>query len=170
MPFFNTCSNTTLKKENKKILESIKNSDNLTREFRKELVNDEEKRFKDRTKENDSHVLNAYQLAKMPLQDPDIKMFKEPFFYFTICFSTQILSVILMFILFWKNKIKTVQLMTLANIAILTLSLLFPIFDGMLKYIDQIKIGYYLYLLNLIIIYFFIKRERKKNERAITHV
>lgn len=59
LPFFNTCSNTPLRKENKKILAGIKNSKELSKEFRNELIQDEKKRFIDRKKGNDSYVKNG---------------------------------------------------------------------------------------------------------------
>lgn len=167
LPFLNTCSNTPLRKENKEILAGIKQSKHFSKEFKKILIHEQKVRFDDRKRSNDKQVLNAYQLAKMPFQNPDKKMFKEPFFYFSFCFSIQIFSIILIFILFWKDKIKTVQLMIFANIVILILSLLIPIYTRMLEYIDQIKIGVYVYLFNLIIISFIIRRVKRKRKMNV---
>lgn len=167
LPFFNTCTNTPLRKENKEILDGIAQSKHISKEYKKILIHDEKVRFNDRKRSNDKQVLNAYQLAKMPFQNPKMKMFKEPFFYFSFCFTIQILSIILMFILLWKDKVKTVQLMVLANIAILILSLLIPIYASILEYIDQIKIGFYVYLINLIIIYFMIKKGKRKTKMNV---
>jgi hypothetical protein len=161
LPFFNTCSNTPLRKENKKILESIKHS-KLSAAEKIQFSKDEQQRFESEKSSNDRHVMNAYQLAYLSVKDPDLKMFKEPYFYFSLCYLFQIISIMIMIFLSIKNKIRKVKWMTLMNLAILFLGVLISIIGNLFEHLDQLKIGFYVYLLNLMIIYSLVLVENKE--------
>jgi hypothetical protein len=163
LPFFNTCSNTPLRRENIEIKKNIKNSQ-LSKEDRSQLLNDENERFEDQKRINDEYVMNAYQLAITPFKNPDKKMFEKSYFYFSLCYTIQILSIIFIFFLIVKNKSVNIKRMILINIALLFLSLIIAISGNLLGYIDQIKIGFYVYLFNLLIIYMLILKKKKKKK------
>lgn len=168
LPFFNTCSNTPLKKENKEITEGIKHSKRSELE-KKQFLKDEQQRFEDQKSSNDRHVMSAYQIAYLSVKDPDLKMFKEPYFYFSLCYWFQIISTVIMLFLSSKNKIRKVKWMTLMNLTILFLSVLISITGNLLEYLDQLKIGFYVYLLNLMIIYSLVLVEIKRNNHIKSH-
>lgn len=164
LPFFNACSNIPLRRESEEIINGIKQSKDLSYDSKIELIKNENERFVAIKKSNDSKVLNAYELGIMPFKNIEKAMFREPFFYFSLSYTFQIISSILLLFLVWRNKYKIALQLIVLDICVLFVSLLIQYFDDMFMYLDQIKIGFYFYLINMIIIYLMIIIERKNTK------
>jgi hypothetical protein len=114
------------------------------------------------TYKNDDFVLNAYEIALMPFKKFDKTMLTSISLYFSLCFLFQIISVVVLFFLLIKSRIGASNRLIITNIIVLLFSILLPLIDGTLKFVDQIKIGFYIYLLNLFILYYFVSKEKRK--------
>ena len=68
-----------------------------------------------------------------------------------------------MMILSFLNKIKAVQILSLINLILLISSTILLYFCEVLEAIDQIKIGYYLIIINFILIIIFCRKVLKEN-------
>jgi hypothetical protein len=167
LPFFNTCSNEPLKEENKEILHDIKSNKSISQEYKEELIQDELERYIDIKKSHDDDVLSGYELSVLPFRNMNVKMFNEPFVYFSFCFTLLLISVFFMVFLALKQKFKVLKTTVIFAFILAVISLLIPLFGGILGYLDQVKLGYYLFLIDLSLI-FFLLNKLKINERAIT--
>jgi len=92
-----------------------------------------------------------------------IKRFKEIDFYGIICYLLIILNSILLLIYSLFYRIKAVINLSFFNIIFLLLSILFFNLDHGLDF-NQIKIGYYLFFINSILIIYFCRKELKTHQ------
>lgn len=155
LPFFNTCSK-------KEIVDEKKEKINVSSKFKNERNTSSETENSKLTYNNDDFILNAYEIALIPFKKFDKTMLTSASFYFSLCFLFQIISVFILFFLLIKNRIGPSNRLIITNIIVLLFSILIPLIDGTLKFVDQIKIGYYIYLLNLFILYYFVSKEKRK--------
>ena len=159
LPFFNMCSTSNLKKEHQQISTNISNDTTISASEKKELLQTEKYRFNSQKKSIDSNTLNGYELGSLPFRKAEMKMFKDAFFYFSICFTVLIISSIITVFLVWKDRYKPAQLFVVTSIAVLIISLLIPLFTNTLQHLDQIKIGYYALFFNLLLTFWMLSGE-----------
>ena len=170
LPFFQTCSdkniseNTMLK--NSPLLEEVKSDSkaklngkeyNLTFE---ELTLKKKKAITDFVKLKKKLTINGYQIGKIFIED--IKTPQWAIFPFTISLLLNLLIIIYSF----KEKPKTIFILGVINLALLTVPLIILYFGKIFEDIEQLKIGYYLLVFNLTIIVFQSHSQlKRKNNR-----
>jgi len=159
LPFFNACSNQPVKEKNKTIVNTIREND-LDRQHRRDLLKMEKTRFEAEKWTNNEMNQNAYQLAITPFKDVNRKNLGESYFYFCLCFTFIIVFNIIMLIFSLSGKMSRVKFFNFLNLAILLTSLVIISSSGILEHADQIKIGFYLYLLNLIVLTWLLFRNK----------
>ncbi|MFC6262515.1 hypothetical protein [Flavobacterium panici] len=97
---------------------------------------------------------NGYQLGVSFIQNLDFKDFVNSIDYgFLIFFLILIISFLLIYFAF-KNKVKIILILSILNLFLLTLYLVLMYLAGFLEDIDQIKYGYYFFIINLVLISF----------------
>jgi len=94
----------------------------------------------------------------------DGNSFYEVSFYSSLGYFLVLISTIIMLILSFLNKIKTVQFLSLINLILLSSSTILLYFCEALEDINQIKIGYYFVFLNFILIILFSRKVLKENQ------
>jgi hypothetical protein len=158
LPFFQTCSdkdiseNTILKisplreevKSNPKTEHNGKEY-NLTLE---ELTLKKKKAITDFVKLKKELTINGYQIGKIFIED--IKTPQWAIFPFTISILLNVLLIIYSF----KEKPKATFILGVINLILLITPLIILYFGKIFEDIEQLKIGYYLLVFNLIIIIF----------------
>ena len=169
LPFFQTCSdkniseNTMLK--NSPLLEEVKSDSkaelngkeyNLTFE---ELTLKKKKAITDFVKLKKELTINGYQIGKIFIED--IKTPQWAIFPFTISLLLNLLIIIYSI----KEKPKTIFILGVINLTLLTVPLIILYFGKIFEDIEQLKIGYYLLVFNLTIIVFqsYSQLKRKNN-------
>lgn len=162
LPFFNACSEPTKGRHN----ELFENVDIDNFDFQRDILNNEHVHLDSPKNEYHEMDLNAYQLAVTPFKEADKNIFSESFFYFCLCFTVIIILNLIMIFFSLNGNLKSVQFFNSATIAILLLSLLIPYSSGILEKFNQIKIGFYLFLLNLFLIAWLIRKSLKKRKSS----
>jgi len=159
LPFFNACSNTPLRKEHKEIVNKIEKDKSILKKYRKVLLQDENTRFEDAKRSNDDKVFNGYQLSIMPFRDLDSSRLKEPFFYFSLAFTFLLVSILFMLYFVFKSRFRRLKIIVFSDLILSILCWLILILDDTTFYLDQIKLGYYLFLINLIILFVLLRNK-----------
>lgn len=158
LPFFQTCSdkniseNTMLK--NSPLLQEVKSNPeaelngkeyNLTFE---ELTLKKEKAIADFVKLKKERTINGYQIGKIFIED-----IKTPQWAISPFMISLILNLLLVIYAF-KEKPKITFNLSVINLILLTATLIILYLGNIFEDIEQLKIGYYLLMLNLTIISF----------------
>lgn len=114
----------------------------------------------------DSSILSFYGLLINTLgkREFETNPFFDKTFYPLLGFLLVLISTVVMFLISFFNKIKTVQILSLINLILLATSAILLYFCGVLESIDQIKIGYYVIFLNFILIIIFCRKVLKENQ------
>lgn len=160
-PFFQMCSDEAIKTSPLKEF-SIKNgtpkkeADSLLTIFYKKKIEQGRKEY----------TFNAYQITKKAFIDNlalDIFDYLDEIdIYGSLCYPLFIIfsSIGLFFSL--KSKFNRTRIFNYVNITLIILSIFFfYLKEGLLEDINQIKIGYYLFFLNSIVIIYFCNKELK---------
>lgn len=129
LPFLQTCSDRVLISQQKGVysLEDL-------REVKKE------------------HTFNAYEFSYDVIKDFKIKNFKEASFCSYLIYPLIIVLSIIILIQAFRDKFKLNLVLSIINIFLLFISLLLMISEEMIENIKQLKIGWYLFLLNSLLI------------------
>jgi hypothetical protein len=112
-------------------------------------------------------TLNAYKIGFLEsIKDFEIDFLKDIGFYISLCFFLFIFASGAMFILSFTIKYNTIFLLAILNLALLICATLLSYFGKVLDEFSQIKYGYYLFILNSILIIMISKKKqnlKKKN-------
>lgn len=98
------------------------------------------------------YTLNAYGFAYVALKEFDVEVLSDKFFYIYLNFPIIIFLTILMLVLAFKRKLGKVQFFSAINILLLLVATLSFYLTGVIEDLNQIKYGYYLFLLNSVLI------------------
>ncbi|MEW5677252.1 hypothetical protein ABGT15_13135 [Flavobacterium enshiense] len=166
LPFFQTCSDKNISEnsmlKNSPLQEEVKiksktelngNEYNLTFE---ELTQKKKKAITDFVKLKKELTLNGYQIGKIFIEDIETPQWS------LLPFTTSILLNLLLIFYSFKEKPKATLILGIVNLILLTIPLIVLYFGKIFEDIEQLKIGYYLLLFNLIIITFHSYSELKR--------
>jgi hypothetical protein len=159
LPFFQTCSDKNISEnsmlKNSPLWEEVKSNDktkpndkeyNLTFE---ELTQKKKKAITDFIKLKKELTLNGYEIGKLFIDDIETPQ------WLILPFLISILLNLFLVIYSFKEKPKVTLILSLLNLFLLiTPPLILLYFGEIFEDIEQIKIGYYLLVFNLIIITF----------------
>ena len=156
LPFFQTCSDKHISEnsllKNSPLLEEVKKDSNtgqneteckLTYE---ELTQKKKKAITNFVKLKKELTLNGYQIWKLFIED--IETLQWSLLPFTISIVLNLLLIIFSF----NEKPKTTFILGILNLITLIIQLVILYFGKIFEDIEQLKIGYYLLMLNLTII------------------
>lgn len=185
LPFLRTCSDRSIENLHSEEVTAVLVVDSANKVIEgndtirtfKASSKQEEKRFLLQEKENriariqkakKEFTFNFYTLLEKTLfKDKfDENSFLEGSFYSLSGYFLVLMSTIIMMILSFLNKIKAVQILSLINLILLISSTILLYFCEVLEAIDQIKIGYYLIIINFILIIIFCRKVLKENPIA----
>jgi len=145
LPFMRTCSDDSLKSIVKK---EVNISDESMREITRKEIAEQTKEF----------TFNFYTLSTLTLKDFKLDNLSDKNFYPLFGLTIVLFLSILILILSFKNKFKTVNWLSTTNLIILLLSTLIFCLTGLIEKINQMKIGYYLFVTNSILITYLSKK------------
>jgi hypothetical protein len=158
LPFFQTCSdknisentllkNSPLTEEVKSEFKTVLNGKDYNLSF-EELTQKKKKAINDFVKLKKELTLNGYQIGKLFIED--IETPQWPLLPFTISI---LLNLFLIFYSF-KEKPKVTLILSIVNLILIIIPLIMLYFGKIFEDIEQLKIGYYLLVFNLVIISF----------------
>jgi hypothetical protein len=184
LPFLQTCSDDALKSslkravptqelEDSKIVYNKETNSNATK--RDSIVlNKSEKEKVIQTENNDAEIwlkeakrentFNLYSLAYKAFADFDFKDFTDKSFYIFLIFPVLILLTITMLIMSFRKRFKQIMILSILNVVLLLIATLSLYSISVIEDFNQIKYGYYLFVLNSILI---IIESRKQLHRSI---
>lgn len=146
-PFLQTCSNQDIME-----MPRYRSSFSSEKFINKTDLKVNEKVLKSFEKTKKKFTYNGYELSIIPFIEFDKKAFLELDFYiFLILDIIIVLSIFNLYFSFKKNflKIKTISI---SGIVLLFIYIIGLVYISVIEDFNQIKYGYYLYLLNLIIV------------------
>lgn len=116
----------------------------------------------------ESFTFSFYGLLKNTLgkEEFDSNPFLDKTFYPLLGFLLVLIITIVMLGLSFTRKIQTVKRLSVINLILLATSPILLYFCEVLEAIDQIKIGYYLIIINFILIIIFCRKVLKENAIA----
>ena len=159
LPFMNTCSSYPLQEVPiEDAVEISKDDVGYTMDEDIEEINPES---------DSDRACNFYTLSSLILKDlKNLKLddFSDKSFYPLLGFTIILFLSILILFFSFKNNFKIIYLLSSANLLILLISTLILCLTGIIEEINQIKIGYYLFVLNSIAILYFSKKLQKEKE------
>jgi len=159
LPFMNTCSSYSLQEV--PIEDAVEITENEKVELAESTTN-EKNDFLDEG-EKEIYTFNFYILSLASLDDFKLENLTDSFFYAFLGFTIILISSILILLFSFKNKFRNVYRFSIFNLIILGISTLILCLTEIVENLNQIKIGYYLFVLNsLAIIYFSKKIENEK--------
>lgn len=183
-PFLQTCSDKSLKKSPRYEAEFtgfVQDSTNLKIVYNKETkVNDtlwnvvevsktekekiikkekleKEVWLKNQKKEN-TH--NLYFLAWGNYDEFELRYFTDKTYYIFSNFTIILLLTIIMFIMSFKRKFKQIMIISSINLILLIVATISLCLIGVIENINQIKYGYYLFIVNSILIIIVSRKEK----------
>lgn len=104
------------------------------------------------------YTFDFYTLSIISLDDFKLNNFSDKTFWAFLGFTIILIFSILILSFSFKNKIKTVHWLSITNLIILLISTLILCFTEVIEKINQIKIGYYLFVINSILIAYLSKK------------
>ena len=176
LPFLQTCSNKSLKNSpafNSEFTGFVKDTTNTKIEYNnvtkindtiwnyievskieKQKIIAKEKIAKEdwfkKTKEE--YTYNAYFLGFGNYKEFEIRFFLDKTFYIMLNFSLIIIFTFMMLITSFRKKFKQIMVMSFANLIFLSVATFSLYFFDLIEEIEQIKYGYYLFVINSILI------------------
>lgn len=166
LPMFQTCADST-------ILEyQLHDGVIVNSEVNKEVLkqkNDSLKRKNKHQKDlrlaalKKEYSVNAYEFGFLYYKEFGIQHFSDWTFYPCLCFTIVIITSLIVLLKALKEKAKKVFKLSLLNLAILILSMLIFIFKVGDEIIEQIRYGYYILILNILILIILSKIEINRN-------
>lgn len=166
-PFLQTCSNESIKELHKNDISTINiKKDTINNEIienNEELINYyNSDLFKNSKKE---YTYNFYKMAYFPIEEFHIKDLIDYEFYIYLIVSIIILLSIIILYFSFKNDFIKIKKLNIISLVLLHFYLILMTFNLVVDNIDQIKYGYYLFLINsLLIIYFSNKLLKEEKE------
>lgn len=155
-PFLQTCSNESIKEFHKNDISTINiKRDTINGEIienNEELTYYNSDLFKNSKKE---YTHDFYKMAYFPLKEFDIKNFFDYEFYIYLILNLVILFSFIMVYYASKSDFFKVKKFSILALFILHIYLVLLIFKLVIEDLAQIKYGYYLFLINLILIIHF---------------
>lgn len=158
LPFFQTCSdkniseNTLLK--NSPLTEEVKsefktepNGKDYNLSFA-ELTQKKKKAINDFVKLKKELTLNGYQIGKLFIEDIETPQWS------LLPFTISILLNLFLIFYSFKEKPKVTLILSIVNLILIIIPLIMLYFGKIFEDIEQLKIGYYLLVFNLVIISF----------------
>lgn len=115
-------------------------------------------------KAQENFTYNAYVFAIIPFMDFKMLAFLEIDFYFLLLMDFIIIISLMTLYFSFKNNFYKVKKSTLFNIFLVLIYTLYFIFDSTIEEITQVKYGYYLFLINLIMIIYFLNNLIKEEK------
>lgn len=119
-------------------------------------------------KSEDASIVNFYELLMMTFGEEGLDniILSDKTFYPLLGFLLVLISTIIMLVLSFFNKIKTVLILSVINLILLMISAILLYFCGVIESISQLRIGYYLIFFNYIFI-IIISRKTLKGNRTV---
>lgn len=154
LPFFNACSDAKPSKADlKNSIENVRTNPSLTPEQKQEDIEQLNASYK-LAVANDEKSWSGYQLAYIPFIDFEWHQLGKMVFWYFVTFSLQIVLILAMLYFALRGQINRLRLTCLLALLLLALSLVIiftnPLFE--VTKIHQIKMGYYVYASNLLLI------------------
>ncbi|AOW10721.1 hypothetical protein EM308_15140 [Flavobacterium gilvum] len=125
----------------------------------------QEKREQELERVRRQWTANAYELGFSGFREFKIEDFKDWTLYPMLCFTVFILLSIFVFFFAFKEHLAKVYKISIFNLGLIISSMLIFISKVGFDIIYNIKYGYYLLLLNIIILIILSKRELERNSR-----
>lgn len=94
----------------------------------------------------------------------DFETFKDKSSYSIFGYLLVLILTVVMLIVSFLNKIKTIQILSLINFVLLMSSTILLYFCDVIRSMNQIKIGFYLIIINFILIYIISTKIQKSNQ------
>jgi hypothetical protein len=185
LPFFQTCSDKSLM-ENSYLKSSIlaeevqpteletksgeisvesKNQKEFHYTFQ-ELKEKKQKTIKGFLAQKNEMTHNGYELGYLFIKQIDITDLKNTFDFTLLPFFLTIIIGVLLVIFSFAKKWKIIIILTILNLLLLVVHLIVAYKSKSLEDIEQIKFGYYLFILNLILIIVETDKVQKKKKRT----
>jgi len=156
LPFFQTCSDKNISEnkllKNSPLWEEVKSVSKMELNGKEynltfaELTEKKQKAITDFVKLKKELTLNGYQIGKLFIEDIETPQWP------LLPFSITILINIILIIYSFKDKPKTTLILSVINLIMLVIPLIMLYFGKIFEDIEQLKVGYYLLILNLLII------------------
>ncbi len=106
--------------------------------------------------------LNVYRMSFV-FVNMDFESLKDPLFYAFLCFTFLVLGSIFSLFFVIKNKFNLVFICSLVNLSLPIISLFILYFSNYIDDEFELKYGFYLFILNILLIIYFSKRHLIKN-------
>ena len=94
----------------------------------------------------------------------DFQTLREKSFYSIFGYLLVLISTFTMMIVSFFNKIRTIQILSLINLVLLMSSTILLYFCDVIKSMNQIKIGFYLIIINFVVIFIISRKIQKSNQ------
>ncbi|SMC35822.1 hypothetical protein [Moheibacter sediminis] len=163
LPFMRTCSDEEIRFSVKEQIEVTKSTPYENNDF---LKDEKARKLTEDKKEN--YTFNFYSLSLVSLDDFRLDNFFDRTFWSFCAFTVILILSILILIFSFREKLKIIYVLSIINLIILFSSTLNLYLIKSIENINQIKIGYYLFVLNSILIVYFsnklIKQRRLQKE------
>lgn len=156
-PFFQMCSDKNLLKR------TVEKGISLTPE---QLHAEQEESLIENRKSNTS---SGYEIAFCIFNKFELQDLSDLGFYVFLCFFIVLIISIIQFYFSFLNKFKVIYLLGLVNVILIISPILLLYFDGLLDDVNQIKYGYYLFIINTIIL-LLLSKKMIKNDFSPTTV
>ncbi|MEW5677548.1 hypothetical protein ABGT15_14655 [Flavobacterium enshiense] len=187
LPFLQTCSDKTLKSSpayageftgfvqdsvNFKIVYNKETNSNDTlrnliavSKSEKEKIIKKEKADKEiwLKKAKKENTLNAYRLGFLNYSEFEFRYLKDKTFYIFLNFTFIILLTLIMLIISFKKMYKQIMIISSISISLLFIATISLYFMGAIEDLNQIKYGYYLFVVNSILIILESRKEINKH-------
>ena len=169
MPFLQTCSDKAIRKhlciqtaEANPQFETKPNNISEIEKNKAKVLSEKSKEecqscFDKAKKEN---TFNLYQLGLGNYDEFEFRYLIDKSFYIFLTFTIIILSTFSMLILSFKRKFKQIIIICLINLLLLIISTVSLCFIGVIENLNQIKYGYYLFIVNSILIIIQSRKEK----------
>lgn len=129
-------------------------------------INDESIKSPIQPKIRQEHTVNFYSISALTVDNFKLENLSDttfsPLFGFTVIL---IFSITILFLAF-KNKFKIIFILSISNLVILFISTLTLCFAHVIEGFNQIKIGYYLFVINTLLIIYFSKKMNRKVQNS----
>ena len=106
--------------------------------------------------------VNVYRMSFV-FVNMDFQSLKDPLFYAFLCFTFLVLGSIFSLFFAIKNKFNLVFICSLVNLSLPIISLSILYFSNYIDEEFELKYGFYLFILNILLIIYFSKRHLIKN-------
>ena len=158
LPFFQTCSDKNISENSllrnsplsEKVIDNPK-AENNGKEYNftfEELTQKKKKTITEFVKLKKELTINGYGIGKIFIEDIETPQLA------LLPFSISILLNLLLIFYSFKEKPKIILILALINVAMLLITLTLLYFGKILEDLEQIKVGYYLLVFNILIIIF----------------